>query len=70
MMGDRLLGRIISQKEELTWCDQEFGALPESEMVTPNSRVCTEFSFFAKTPKMLRKSNHSQHRSSADNNSD
>ena len=64
-----ILGRIISQKEELTWCDQEFGALPENELVTPNSRVHTEFPFFAKTPQMLRKSNHSQHRSSADKSS-
>lgn len=50
-----ILGRIISQKEELTWCDQEFGALPEGELVTPNPRVGTEFPFFAKTPQMLRK---------------
>lgn len=64
-----ILGKIISQKEELTWYDQEFGALPENELVTPNSRVHTEFPFFAKTPQMLRKSNHSQHRSSADKSS-
>lgn len=64
-----ILGRIISQKEELTWYDQEFGALPENELVTPISRVHTEFPFFAKTPQMLRKSNHSQHRSSADKSS-
>lgn len=64
------LGRIISQKEALTWCDQEFGAFPESELVSPNSRVCTEFPFFAKTLKMLRKSDHSKHRGSADKSSD
>lgn len=64
------LGRIISQKEELTWYDREFGPLPESELVTPSPRVCTEFPFFAKTPEMLRKSDHSQHRSSSDKSSD
>lgn len=60
------LGRIISQKEELTWCDQELGAFPECESVTRTRRVCTEFPFFAKTPQTLRKSKPSGHRSSAD----
>lgn len=41
------------------------GALSKSELVAPNSRVHTEFPFFAKTPWISRKSSHSEHRSNS-----